>query len=70
MTKVSSYKTENPNYCRWFCQKKKLDIHLRYLYNGGAQHLIVCQPKHTVEPRMQDPGLEYLILYKVKMKGV
>lgn len=60
------------NLTRWFCQKRKLDIHLKHLYNNGAQHIIVCQPKRTVKPTMQDPGLEYLILYRLrlKMKGV
>ena len=70
MTKVSSCKTENPNYYRWFCQKKKLDIHVRYLHDNGAKHIIVCQPKTKVVPSMTDPGLEYLIIYKVNIKGV
>lgn len=70
MTERHSHKVENSDSIRWFCQKKKLDIHLKYLYDGGAQHVIVCQPKSTVKPRMQDPGLEYLILYQLKMKGV
>jgi len=58
------------NLSRWFCQEKKLDIHLRYLYNFGAKHVIVCRPKCTMEPRMQEPGLEYLIIYQEKMEGV